>query len=50
MALGPRSSALTAVPLKPGQMMTPDKGFLSRSHVPGNDSPSIGELDLLTRP
>jgi hypothetical protein len=30
---GPRSSALTAVLLNPGQMMTPDKGFLSRSHV-----------------
>jgi hypothetical protein len=25
---------LTAVLLKPGQMMTPDKGFLSRSHTP----------------
>jgi hypothetical protein len=24
---------LTAVPFKPGQMMTPDRGFLSRSHV-----------------
>jgi hypothetical protein len=23
--------------LKPGQMMTPDKGFLSRSHVPGGN-------------
>ena len=37
--IGPRSSALTAVPLEPGQMMTPDKGFLSRSHVPGSDFP-----------
>jgi hypothetical protein len=33
MGLGPRSSALTAVPQKPGQMMTPDKRFLFRSHV-----------------
>jgi hypothetical protein len=38
-ARGPRSSALTAVPLEPGQMMTPDKGFLSRSHVARQRSP-----------
>jgi hypothetical protein len=36
---GPRSSALTAVLLRLGQMMTPDKEFLSRSHViPRHDS------------
>ena len=44
--IGPRSSALTAVPLEPGQMMTPDKGFLSRSHVPGSNPLNESSIEV----
>jgi hypothetical protein len=40
IALKAKEFGLNRCPFRPGQMMTPDKGSLSRSHVPGKKIPS----------